>query len=300
MDGPVYVSYPEGAFRPAPAVAAQKRMVGASAGSTVSVPLEVRNPFRATAKVTVKDLAPVTLEPEATREIPISVTVPDGRSNGLFPLERSVRLESGDTALELTVPLAVNVGYPVAAGEKPAATIVLDTLDKVHELTFDPAIPRWKGPKDLSCVFAMTRDGGDLKLSIRVTDDRHVMNSSPADGWKDDSIQIGFQPLNGGLTELTLSGKDGKCTVYTHISPDPAARGEWSVPARLTRQGDVTHYEVSLPLAKLGISPEPGTLFRFAFLVNENDGQGRVRWIEWMGGIGRSKNPDEFGWAVLR
>ena len=62
----------------------------------------------------------------------------------------------------------------------------------------------------------------------------------------------------------------------------------------------MTHYEVSLPLAKLGIPDKTGTLFRFSFLVNENDGKGRIRWIEWMGGIGHAKNPDEFGWGILK
>lgn len=300
VEGPMYVSYPAGAFRLAAAVAAQKGMTGASANGAATLLLEVRNPFPAAAKVTVGGAAPVTLAAGESRAIPVAVTVPAGQSNGAYSLERSVRIEAGKETLSLSVPLTVNVGYPVVAGDKPAARIVLDTLDRVHELSFDPAIPRWAGPKDLSCEFAMTREGGDLKLAIRVTDDRHVMNSSAADGWKDDGIQIGFQSAEGRFTELTLSGKDGKCAVYAHISPDPALRGEWKVPARLTRQGDVTVYDVTLPLAKLGISPEPGTVFRFAFLVNENDGQGRVRWIEWMGGIGRSKNPDEFGWGVMR
>jgi len=300
VEGPMYVSYPAGAFRIASAVAAQKGMTGASAGSSALPVLGIRNPFPAAAKVTVGEAAPVTLAAGESREIPVAVKVPADRSNGAYSVACHVRIEAGKEILNLTVPVTVNVGYPVAAGDKPAARIVLDTLDRVHELSFDPAIPRWNGPKDLSCDFVMTREGGDLKLTIRVTDDRHVMNSSPADGWKDDGIQIGFQSLDGTFTELTLSGKDGKGAVYAHISPDPALRGEWKVPARLTRQGDVTVYDVTLPLAKLGISSESGTLFRFAFLVNENDGQGRVRWIEWMGGIGRTKNPDEFGWGVMR
>lgn len=176
---------------------------------------------------------------------------------------------------------------------------MLDTLDRVHELTFDPAIPRWKGAADLSCDLAMTRENGALRIVARVTDDRHVMNSKPEEGWRDDSIQIGFQNLDGAFTEITLSGEDGGGAAYASVVPAPASAEEWKVPVSVKRTGNVTLYEVSLPLEKLGIADRSGTLFRFSFLVNENDGQGRVRWIEWMGGIGRSKNPDEFGWGVL-
>ena len=96
----------------------------------------------------------------------------------------------------------------------------------------------------------------------------------------------------------------GQSTMWANLlvgnrRSDPSLRGAWDVPAKVTRQGNVTVYDITLPLAKLKISDKPGTLFRFSFLVNENDGQGRVRWIEWMGGIGRSKNPDEFGWGVM-
>ena len=167
-------------------------------------------------------------------------------------------------------------------------------------MSFDPNIPRWMGEKDLSAVFSMTRENGNLKLDIAVTDDKHVMNSVPAEGWRDDSIQIGFATIDGKFTEVTISGKDGNGAVYCHITPDAAQAGLWQVPAKVTAANGVTHYEVSLPRAKLGIQDSAGTFFRFAFIVNENDGRGRIRWIEWKSGIGFTKNPDEFGWAILK
>ena len=155
---------------------------------------------------------------------------------------------------------------------------------------------------DLSCVFAMTHQDGTLKIDIRVTDDQHVMNSDPENGWRDDSIQIGFASLDGKYTEVTLSGKadgDGAGAVFAHSAVKEEFLGQWSVPCRIVREGKITLYQAELQLAKLGIADESGTLFRFAFLVNENDGKGRIRWMEWMGGIGRAKNPDEFGWGCL-
>lgn len=299
VEDAMYVSFPAGAFRYGSAVAAQKQTVGGSAGTDARVELTVRNPFPQAAQVEF-DGGRRSLKAAETATLPVRLPIPADARNGIFTTEKKLRLASGDETLELTVPVTVNVSYPVASGTKPAQELVLDTLDRVNEMSFDPNIRRWMGPKDLSCRFAMTRENGNLNLDIRVTDDRHVMNSTPDEAWKDDSIQVGFATLDGKFTEVTLSGKDGKGAVYAHHAPDPALRNEWKVPAKVTRTGDVTHYEVSLPLAKLGIPDKTGTLFRFSFLVNENDGKGRVRWIEWMGGIGRAKNPDEFGWGILK
>ena len=166
-------------------------------------------------------------------------------------------------------------------------------------MSFDPHIPRWMGPKDLSCSFGMSRRNDHLLLSVDVADDRHVMNSLPENGWRDDSIQIAFSSLDGKYTELTLSGRDGKGAAYAHIAYQEDLKGIWKVPVSVIHRNGITRYRAELPLAKLGILNRSGTLFRFAFLVNENDGKGRIRWMEWMGGIGRAKNPDEFGWGVL-
>ena len=141
--------------------------------------------------------------------------------------------------------------------------------------------------------------GCHLLLSVDVADDRHVMNSLPENGWRDDSIQIAFSSLDGKYTELTLSGRDGKGAAYAHIAYQEDLKGIWKVPVSVIHRNGITRYRAELPLAKLGILNRSVTLFRFAFLVNENDGKGRIRWMEWMGGIGRAKNPDEFGWGVL-
>ena len=299
LEDAVYVSFPAGAFKYGTAVAAQKNAAGGSAGAETTVMLSVRNPFRSEAGVELNGIRRQ-MKPGETIDIPVTLSIPGDAANGTFTSEQKVRIKSGSEQLELIVPATVNVSYPVVSGGKPSERIVLDTLDKVHEMSFDPNIPRWMGPKDLSCVFMMSRENGNLKLDIRVTDDKHVMNSSPADAWRDDSVQTGFATIDGKFTELTISGKDGKGAVYAHISPDPALRGEWKVPVSVNHAAGVTCYEVLLPLKNLGIPDKPGTFFRFNFLINENDGRGRVRWIEWKSGIGFTKNPDEFGWAILK
>ena len=301
VDEVTYVSFPAGAFRIGSAVATQPRIAGGAPGKMAAVEIEVRNPFEEAAELHCGGNV-TTLKAGENSTVTLEVPIPADAPNGMLAQEEKLTLKAGNDQLELIVPVTVNVCYPVAQGAKWSEEIQLNTLERVNEMTFDPNIPRWLGPDDLSCAFAMTHQDGTLKIDIRVTDDRHVMNSDPENGWRDDSIQIGFASLDGKYTEVTLSGKadgDGVGAVFAHSVVKEEFLGQWTVPCRIVREGKITHYQAELPLEKLGIADEPGTLFRFAFLVNENDGKGRIRWMEWMGGIGRAKNPDEFGWGCL-
>ena len=298
VDDVIYISYPAGCYRLGTPIAVQNRITGCPAGGIVNVEIRVRNPFDR--EMELQDArGRKILKPDETILLPVPFSVPANAVNGMLAREEKVKLTLGTETMEWSVPVTVNVCYPVAKGTAPAAHIELKTLDKVCEMSFDPHIPRWMGPKDLSCSFGMSRRNDHLLLSVDVADDRHVMNSLPENGWRDDSIQIAFSSLDGKYTELTLSGRDGKGAAYAHIAYQEDLKGIWKVPVSVIHRNGITRYRAELPLAKLGILNRSGTLFRFAFLVNENDGKGRIRWIEWMGGIGRAKNPDEFGWGVL-
>ncbi len=298
VDDVIYISYPAGCYRLGSPIAVQNRITGCPAGAVVDVEIKVHNPFDREMELRNASGRKI-LKPGETLLLPVPFSVPANAVNGMLAREEKWKLTVGSETMEWSVPVTVNVCYPVAEGSVPAAHIELKTLDKVCEMSFDPHIPRWMGPKDLSCSFGMSRRNGCLLLLVDVTDDRHVMNSLPENGWRDDSIQIAFSSLDGKYTELTLSGRDGKGCAYAHITCQEKLKGIWKVPVSVIHRNGVTRYRAELPLAKLGILNRSGTLFRFAFLVNENDGKGRIRWMEWMGGIGRAKNPDEFGWGVL-
>ncbi len=294
---PVYVSYDKNAYVMAEPMLAQSKIVGTRANSSVTVPI--------TAKNTGKDMAVFTvggtsfeLAPGAVRNLTQTVKLPADLKSGVYTDKLAATVKRGAEVMTMSIPLSVNIAYPaVGSGGKPI-NIVLDSLTQVHEMSFDPNIPRWKDAKDLSVELSLSHDDKDMVIHAVVTDDKHVMNNTPENGWKDDSIQIGFANIKGQHTELTLSGKDGTGGAWAHIS-SAGNTGLWDVPVSVNAANGKTVYDVRLPLAKLGIAPDKGTVFRFAFLVNENDGQGRVRWIEYQSGIGRSKNPDEYGWGVI-
>ncbi|MNF19435.1 hypothetical protein D3C80_2242310 [compost metagenome] len=52
-------------------------------------------------------------------------------------------------------------------------------------------------------------------------------------------------------------------------------------------------------LLPAGTTAAPGSDFGFSLLINDDDGSGRRGWMEYMGGIGSSKDPDAFGDLLL-
>lgn len=301
---PCYVRYPRNAFKPAPAPIVQDGLAAGSAGNTAVIRLKLRNTFGTDA---VFELVAGTTEKVKTalaagkEEVAtLTVPIPAQQKNGIISLVLKAVITAGPQRIDQQLPISVNVCYPVVRQNMKPENIVIDNLAQVNELSFDPAIPKWRGPQDLSASLNAVSDGKNLLFAVDVTDDRHILTNNPENAWRDDSLQMGFANLNGGHTDLTISGKDGKGTVWCHLSIKPDLAGAWKVPVAVNHVNGRTQYRFSLPLANLGIEAKAGTVFRFAFLVNENDGQGRVRWIEWNSGIGRSKNPDEFGWGVLK
>lgn len=166
----------------------------------------------------------------------------------------------------------------------------------------------WKGPADLSGSARMMLDSKNLYLLFEVRDDRYaapVPISRMEETWKNDSIQFGIDPFNDGrgCTELLVGQyPDGRGYVFKH-------QNYWTpeLPENITRRGllkdaetavrktaDGMVYEIRIPLRELyplsGKEEEIG----FNFLINDNDGHGR-KYIEWSGGIGKTKKPSEYG-----
>ena len=67
----------------------------------------------------------------------------------------------------------------------------------------------------------------------------------------------------------------------------------------VVQQGDRTLYTLKLNAAEADLKLTAGHRLGFALLVNNNDGPGRVGWLEWGGGIGANKNPTEYNELVL-
>lgn len=250
------------------------------------------------------------VELAARAETTLSPVLPPAPAAGATGTRHTLRLETEDSeGLAMELPVLVAASHPVpriAPGSFPHRVdelppIRLDEAGQVFELSFDPAIPAWRGPADLSVDARLAHDGEHLALRIDVTDDKHVQSHTDDRLWRGDSVQLAFfEPA--GRTHVLLDlglAKDGP-VLWCHKGAD--APGRWSTPVSIRRQGALTRYEATIPLSRLGFpggAPAAAPL-RFALLVNEDDGQGRVRWMHWAGGLGKNQDVEDLGHCILK
>jgi len=173
-------------------------------------------------------------------------------------------------------------------------------------------------PDDLSATWQAAWDEQRLYLRVVVRDQLHVQNQPAADMWKEDSLQIGFNPQRGNFelkaaswdyiwggykrneSEFGISLRDK--SVQTHIWQAPklpeGAKAEELIQATAARHGDRTIYEAAVQWQLLpGFEPKSRKSFGICLVVNDMD-KGERRSAEYGSGIIRAKRPTEF--AALR
>jgi hypothetical protein len=238
-------------------------------------------------------------------------TVPAGASAELavkIPATPGAGMVTARLSLELTTdegrivaPVLAHGSYTI--GARDGERLRLATAQEVTELTFDPGIRAWQSPQDLSVDAQLTRDGAAVLFRFDVVDDRHVQKNPDNQLWRGDSVQVAFyNPATGAHTLFDLGLRDDEAVAWCHKNADPALKGRWPLPLSIRREGEHTRYEAKVPLAHLGLAADApsGLPLRFSFLVNEDDGQGRVRWMSWRGGLGKNEDVQQLGHGILR
>lgn len=165
-------------------------------------------------------------------------------------------------------------------------------------------IANWGGEQDLSGKGFLKWDRNHIYFGMEVQDNIHVQKGTGGDMWQGDSIQFSIDTgrVNGvGSAEnnefgLAL-GEQGPM-VWRWLAANGKPTGEMTtVQAAVYRSDIATTYELAIPWTEL--LPEGGLLtdediFGFSMLINENDGTTRRGWLEYMSGIGSSKNTQLF------
>lgn len=247
----------------------------------------------------------------AARVLPFSVTIDSaetfGQKNFFFSVNAAqvkVRNAVKPLALCVSYPMSfvpggfvVNGSLSAAAGLKP---IVVDSMQSVVELTFDPTIPQWKNAKDLSVKTYAAHDGKGFYFACDVADDVHVQQGGGADIVNGDSVEIGIMSDDGTTSSFALALTSSGPIAWGRSSAGGTAEGRWDIPRAVQRAGARTVYEVYIPFDRIGFSiRSDATPVRFNFLVNEDDGKGRVRFMEWFGGLGRKRDANLYGFGLL-
>jgi nitrogen fixation protein FixH len=169
----------------------------------------------------------------------------------------------------------------------------------------------------------VSHDAKGLRVQVKVTDDEHVQThakGTPGHMWAQDSVQLALdldvlKPWQAGVVgsglaghrvfEFTVGGPadgDGFAPVFCNRSYDPSIAANALCPgfkASVTRDGDVTHYDILMPWDQLGLSPpmQRGDVLGFAIAVNDVDpgrkaGRHGIRLFK---GIAMTKDAKQFG-----
>ncbi len=194
--------------------------------------------------------------------------------------------------------------------------IVLDSPEK-HLSSIDFAVKGlWDGIEDLSAELRLAWDDEHFHLLALVRDD--IMNNT-ARGyvlWSGDSIQFAFNTRNNATANLLrgIIGLDADDYLFTAGigNQGPELFCHLAARSNLAEMGDrslgktniirdektkTTEYFISIPWAKLApLSPEPGRVFRFNFLVMDSDvkGQSSPYWMQITPGIAGALEPARY------
>lgn len=151
-------------------------------------------------------------------------------------------------------------------------------------------VDNYGGDKDLSARFALAVDDKNLYIAGEVTDDYHQQTWYGSEFWRNDSVQIGFDPtLSRGWDygeyghEIGFALAQGKPVAWRWSGRRGQPVGEMkNVKLAIDRKDGKTVYEAAVPLSQLaplalGMWPQCG----INIAVNDSDdGKGRKSRIE--------------------
>ncbi len=247
----------------------------------------------------------VEVAPRSRVRVPIPVAVPATLKAKFGDVETvALRYEVAGTPWNGTLSIPVTAGVVmIPRGDFGQWTFSLERQEQVVNLReADPNSDHllWKGRDDSNAKVWLSHDGQALKLKVLVIDDVF----SPATGekpWEGDSVQFALQgPGQVGAWQVALSDVNGQAKAQVVETPQGLqARGE-DIGIKIARKEAQRTYEVTLPDAKFGLTPQVLSQgVRFNLLVNDNDGAGRKGWIQVAPGMGREFDATSFPLLVL-
>ncbi|KRE99422.1 hypothetical protein ASG89_28080 [Paenibacillus sp. Soil766] len=251
------------------------------------------------------------LLPGEIKKITIPITELPEQARAKIKLK--VELESGFTKLverpfnflaavnDQTVPTID--GTLIEASWHNGMPIIINRSDQ------NKNIANWGGEQDLSGKGYLKWDRNHLYFGMEVQDNIHVQKGTGGDMWQGDSIQFSIDTgrVNGSGSaennEFGIALGEQGPMVWRWLSANGKPTGEMTtVQGAVTRSGNATTYELAIPWSELlpeGQSPQDKDIFGFSMLINENDGTTRRGWLEYMSGIGSSKNTQLFEDLIL-
>lgn len=151
-----------------------------------------------------------------------------------------------------------------------------------------------------------SHDDANFYAAFEVDDPKHVQSRDHGDAWREDSIQIAFDPLmNGARTQGGGYNEDDYEYLFASFPSGTAAyrsKAGASKPLGIVKSAQVgfkwadgkSRYEIAIPWSELApFELGKNRTLGVSVLVNRNDGSGRS-YCEWGGGIAEKKDPRLF------
>ena len=210
----------------------------------------------------------------------------------------------------------VAVEVPVTAKKPKSAVVVdgkLDDWQDAAEIEIVRLTAENKYQRIGKGWFAYDVSG--FYAAFEIDDEKHVQNQQLQDIWREDCIQMAFDPLmDGAMVASGMYKPDdyeygfAQTNYGPVVSRSKAAMGKTlgraeEVDFAFGRHGGKSVYEIRLPWSELApfaldASRERENMLALSVVVNDSDGAGRD-YVEWGGGIADKKDPRRFVPVVL-
>lgn len=279
--------------------------------------IEAKGGIKFKAPASLKD---VELEIKPTEGLTSSVTfdIPEVVTNGnyydfVFDFENEGKTYS------------YNVSEEIVFAEKAEGIVVdgvmsADEWDNAYVITCDKEsqaanLKDWKGTSDINAKSYVAWDEESIYIAGVAEDNNFTGPAKESLPWEGDSIQFAiFHDKDGNnfvpgsassdFHEVALSLFEGKASVYKSKAQtgDTKTGLVENAKAAVVNNGTNTVYEFSMTWKDLlgyDYAPKADDVFGFSILYNDNDGNGRRGWIEYGGGIGGTKDANEFAQMYL-
>jgi polygalacturonase len=255
-----------------------------------------------------------TIAPGQSTTVIVPIPAPLPANTGAIPFTLKIDQGGTLTTVTKTVNLLESLFTPVpvtidgsATEWTNAGTTILNQASQVQFQNAD-----WAGENDLSAMGYVMHDEQNVYLSVQVKDNIHSQTNMGSDIWRGDSLQLAIDTGRsvsagqlGYTSELIFARTaDNQYAQWRTTAPNGKTTGnQFSSQVSIGRDetNKTTTYEIAIPWSEIlpnGVTTIPDRI-GFAYLVNDDDGTGRRGWMEYMSGIGSSKNASLYGDLLL-
>ncbi len=153
-----------------------------------------------------------------------------------------------------------------------------------------PDVSWWHGPADLSGRLWFQWDAEVLYIAADVSDNVHFQPATGGATWMGDGFQFTFGGTQAPLYEILIAKTARGPEVYQLVAPGGGVGPVPGAHIAIKELAGRLVYEVAIPWTALApLRGEAGARLPMNFILNDNDGAGRLGYLECRPGIGNGK-----------